>query len=136
MTVIGSQWSGFREGLASLMNRGVGRSNVAQDYLQRLRGFLGNADPGKLRFELSSMSTPHPLDSHLPLAERAAALGIDEKSLIPAVVAALRAAPVANPALDAIEREITIADQDYTRVPGHPIAISDAPELPVELASP
>lgn len=136
MTVLGSQWVGFRAGLASLMNRGVGRSNAALDYLQRVRGHLGKTEPGKLRVELSTMSTPHPLDTHLSLAARAASLGIDEKSLIPAVAIALRAEPRANPALDSLERDITTTDQDYTRVPGHPIAISDTPDLPAELASP
>jgi Zn-dependent protease with chaperone function len=134
MTALGSQWPEFRAGLATLMNRGEGRRNIAKDYLRRIADHLGKSDPGKLRFELSAMITPHPLDTHLSLGARAAAIGIDEKSLIAAVIAALRAEPAPNPALAALEETVTTTDQDYTRVPGHPIAISDSLELPPELS--
>lgn len=134
MTVLGSQWAEFRAGLAELMNRGVGRHNIGADYLRRLRDYLGGVDPARLHVNLSAKSTPHPFDAHRTLAERATALGIDAKLLIPSTIAAIRAPAPADAVIDAIEAEVTKTDLDYTRVPGHPIKIADEQELPAELA--
>lgn len=135
MTVLGSQWLEFRRGLTDLMNRGIGRRNIARDYLQRLRDHLGKADAGKLRFELSQMTTPHPLDPHLSLGMRAASIGIDDKNLIAPTVIALRQEQPEKPVLVAIEEEVTKADLDYTRVPGHPIKLEETVDLPKELTA-
>jgi hypothetical protein len=135
MTFLASQWSQFRAGLAQLVNRGVGRRNIGADYLLRLRQALGRGDPGGLRGRLAAASTPHPFDAHRTLAERAAALGLDEKSGIASVLPALQAPVAAHAALEAIETEVTRTDLDYTRVPGHPIKIAEGMELPAELAA-
>jgi hypothetical protein len=134
MTALHAQWDWFRRDLAELMNRGVGRRNSAQDYLLRTRQFPGTADQKKLQANLAAMSTPHPLDVHPPLADRAYALDVDPAALIPAGVQALRADPPVEPAVRAFEERITADDLDYTRVPGHPIRMLEDPALPEGLA--
>jgi Zn-dependent protease with chaperone function len=135
MTALGSQWSGFREGLTQLMNRGVGRRNIGNDYLRRIDEKLARSAPDKMSAELAGQATLHPLDAHLTLEQRAQALG--EEPQVPAALIALRAAinKATDSALAAVEAEVTQTDLDYTRVPGHPIDVSDTPELPPELAS-
>lgn len=128
MTALGSQWTSFRAGLANLMNRGIGRRNIADDYLRRVA-----ASP---LADLTAWTTPHPLDNHLTLAERLVALGVEGTSQIAAAMTALRAsAATSNADLVALEEEVTGIDLDYTRVPGHPIRIAESTELPAELAA-
>jgi Zn-dependent protease with chaperone function len=134
ITALGAQWPLFRQGLTALMNRGVGRRNIAQDYLSRTRTFLAKTDQAALHANLSKMSTPHPVDVRPSLGARAYALQVDEKPIVVACVIALRAEKPVDPALRAIEEEITAADLEYTRVPGHPIEISTSDALPEDLA--
>lgn len=134
LTALGVQWPAFRAGLNDLMNRGVGRRNIAQDYLARTRTFLANTNQRELQANLSKMATPHPVDVHLSLNAHGYVLQLDEKPAIVAAVIALRAERTVDPTLRAIEEEVTAADLDYTRVPGHPIEISGSDELPSELA--
>jgi Zn-dependent protease with chaperone function len=134
LTALGAQWPLFRQGLTSLMNRGVGRRNIAQDYLSRTRTFLANTDQAALHSNLSKMATPHPVDVRPSLGARAYALQVDEKPIVVASVIALRAQKPVDPGLRSIEEEVTAADLDYTRVPGHPIEISEGEALPEEIA--
>jgi hypothetical protein len=57
-----------------------------------------------------------------------------EKPIVVASVIALRAEKPVDPALRAIEEEMTAADLEYTRVPGHPLETSTSDTLPEELA--
>jgi hypothetical protein len=134
LTALGVQWPAFRAGLNELMNRGVGRRNIARDYLARTRTFLANTDQRELQANLSKMATPHPADGHLSLNAHGYVLQLDEKPVIVAAVIALRAERPVDPVLREIEEEVTAADLDYTRVPGHPIEILASEELPSELA--
>jgi Zn-dependent protease with chaperone function len=134
LTALGAQWPAFRQGLTALMNRGVGRRNIGQDYLVRTRAFLAKTDQAQLQSNLAKMSTPHPVDVRPSLGARAYALQVDVKPVIVASVIALRAEKPVDPALRAIEEQVTAADLDYTRVPGHPIEISTSDALPEELA--
>jgi Zn-dependent protease with chaperone function len=134
LTALGAQWPLFRNGLTALMNRGVGRRNIAQDYLSRTRAFLAKTEQAALHANLSKMSTPHPVDVRPSLGARAYALQVDEKPIVVATVISLRAEKPVDPAWCAIEEEVTAADLEYTRVPGHPIEISMSETLPEELA--
>jgi hypothetical protein len=81
------------------------------------------------------MATPHPADVHLAMSAHGFALNVDQKPVIAAAVIALRAERQPEASLLALEEEITRADLDYTRVPGHPIEIAESAALPPELAS-
>jgi hypothetical protein len=80
------------------------------------------------------MATPHPVDVRPSLGARAYALQVDEKPIVVASVIALRAQNPVDPGWRAIEEEVTAADLDYTRVPGHPIEIAEGEALPEEIA--
>jgi len=128
------QWQGFRHGLVALLHRGVSRQNLSVDYLARTRQFLSAAPADKLRNFLIEAHTPHPLDSHPPLIERAKAVGMDAGSVINSSLASLYDVRVPPAGLEAIEERISQIDADYYRHPTSPVAISNDPELPPELS--
>ena len=132
--VIGLHWGPFQRGVSALLHRGMGRRNLSLDYLARTGTLLDAIPAADLRTLLLEARTPHPLDTHPSLAARAAAVGVDPQSLITASLAALRVPRPVPPVLRTIEERITAIEVDYSRVPGHPVAISEEEALPPELA--
>lgn len=128
------QWHGFRHGLVQLLHRGVSRQNLSVDYLVRTRQFLAAADAAKLRHFIIEAHTPHPLDTHPSLTERAAAVGVDPASVLDASLASLNKPGVVSPGLEAVEERISQIDADYYRHPTSPVSISTDPALPPELS--
>jgi Zn-dependent protease with chaperone function len=128
------EWPAFRHGVTRLLHQGLGRRNIASDYLARTRQFLDSLKPEQLHALLAEGHAPHPLDTHPTLAARAAAVGVTVDPLIATTILALRTVREPSAALLAIEEKITAADLDYSRVPGHPITISADAALPAELA--
>jgi len=135
-TLFSAQWDDFRLGVGRLLHQGVSRRNFSLDYLARTREFMGAVNAEKLGHALLRDTTPHPLDSHPTVAERAAAVGIDAAASVgPSLLAMSTDRPVAA-GLEAIEERITAIDADYYRHPANPVHISDSAELPPELSFP
>jgi len=133
-TLLSAQWDEFRDGVVRLLNQGVSRRNFSTDYLARTRGFMAAVDVQKLGRALLNDHTPHPLDSHPTLAERAASVGIDAAASIAPSLLAMSADRPASAELEAIEERITAIDADYYRHPSNPVRISDDAALPPELS--
>lgn len=133
-TVLSAQWEEFRYGVGTLLRQGVSRRNFSRDYLARTREFLAAVNAEKLGRALLNEHTPHPLDSHPAMAERAAAVGVDAVACIGPSLAAMRVDRQGSAELEAIEERITLIDADYYRHPANPVVISDEAELPPELS--
>lgn len=132
-TVLSLQWQPFRAGITRLLNEGQGRRNISLDYLARTRQLI-ERDSEKLRRFILESHTPHPLDSHPTLAQRAQAAGVDAQSAIgPSLVALLSERPVPA-SLTAIEERISAIDVDYYRHPSFPVTVTDDPQLPPALS--
>jgi Zn-dependent protease with chaperone function len=135
-TLLSSQWDDFRLGVGRLLHQGVSRRNFSLDYLARTREFMGAVNAEKMGRALLRDHTPHPLDSHPTLAERATAVGIDAAASVEPSLLAMTADRPAPTELEAIEERITAIDADYYRHPANPVHISDSAELPPELGFP
>ena len=135
-TLLSSQWDDFRLGVARLLHQGVSRRNFSLDYLARTREFMGAVNAEKLGRALLRDHTPHPLDSHPTLAERATAVGIDAAASVEPSLLAMSADRPAPPELEAIEERVTAIDADYYRHPANPVHVSDSADLPPELSFP
>jgi hypothetical protein len=132
-SVLSSRWEGFRHGISRLLHRGVGRRNISRDYITHTRQFLAAVPRDHLQHYLVESHTPHPLDTHPSLTQRAAAVGVEPTPVITASLAALNVDRPAPRGLEAIEERITLIDVDYYRHPSSPVEISDDAELPPEL---
>jgi Zn-dependent protease with chaperone function len=132
-TLLSAQWDAFRSGVVQLLHQGVSRRNFSRDYLARTRQFMAAVNPEKLSRALLQDHTPHPLDTHPTMAERAAAVGMDAAASIAPSLVSMRAESPASAELESIEERITMIDADYYRHPANPIVISDDAELPREL---
>jgi Zn-dependent protease with chaperone function len=132
-SVLSAQWPYFHYGVSALLHQGTSRRNFSRDYLVRTRQFMAALKPQEMREFLTEAHTPHPLDSHPSLADRAAAVGMDPSGVIESTLLALRTDRPVSPALETIEERITMIDTDYYRHPSSPVTVVDDPELPPEL---
>ena len=135
-SLLSAQWDDFRLGVGRLLHQGVSRRNFSLDYLARTRDFMGAVDAEKLSSALLREQTPHPLDSHPTVAERATAVGIDAATSVGPSLVAMSADRPVSAELVAIEERITAIDADYYRHPANPVHISDSAELPPDLSFP
>jgi len=126
-------WQGFRNGFTHLLHQGVTRQNLSRDYLVRTRQFISAFSGEELRKGLIEAHTPHPLDTHPSLSQRAEAVGVDPAGIFSSGLAAILVDRPEPPGLAAIEERISQIDAEYYRHPAQRVMVSNDPELPNEL---
>ena len=126
-------WHGFHIGVSRLLHRGVSRKNLSRDYLLFTRQFLAATQREDLKRWLVEAHTPHPLDTHPPVVQRAAAFGLDPGRVMDVSLSALNVDRPVSELLDVLEERISQIDADYYRHPAQRVEVSSELDLPLEL---
>jgi Zn-dependent protease with chaperone function len=127
IAVLGVSWPSFARGYGILAHKGIGRRNLARDYLLIVRQVLTNADRERLAQELLKARVAHPFDSHPTLAQRAAVLKVNAQEVIAGSLASLSDWKDGVRESQSLEEEVTAVETEFARRPGGTITINDQP---------
>lgn len=134
LTALGAEWLEFQQALACFVTMGHTRENFCEDYLERVSMLCQRVDPDRLAPLLLASQQSHPFDSHPPLGERAAALGVGAVPIVRASIEALRSRVEPDPVQAALEREVTDMIAESIRLPGRELRVDPTLGLPSGLA--
>jgi hypothetical protein len=125
------QWDTFKRNSAALVQSGVRRPNLINDYILRTKRLLERADRSLLIADLLAEKLSHPFDTHPTLAERGEALSIDVAAVIEGSFNEMMSMAAAEGSpYQALEESVTAAEVEQVRVPGMKLTLSAHPSLP------
>ncbi len=136
LSIFDMQWWLFELGNVELVQSGTARGNLVEDFLARTRKLLAVSEHQELLKVLLAAHTSHPLDTHPSLSARAQALNVDASAMIDRGLVELTATPPDSLELQAIEREVTVLENEHVRLPGTKLILDARPELPPVLDVP
>ena len=134
LSVLETEWRDFWSALAYFVTMGRTRVNFSQDLIERAAVVSNMLSPAQFTEWLLASRQPHPLDSHPPLAVRAAALMVDAPSILHSALTALRTPANSSPLLRDLEEALSRIVTESIRIPGSKLVVDDTRGLPKELA--